>query len=990
MKSVKIAAVILALSFLYQTMSATTTMAINPADFNPGRIIDDEVFYNKDGFGSVGEIQDFLNAHVPACDTWGTQPSGYGNLNRAQYLQQIKGWPGPPYVCLNNYHENPDTNVTSFEKGGGWFEGGLSAAQIIYSAAQQYRINPKVLLVTLRKESLNLFGDSFPMKSQYKYSMGYACPDSGPNYSANCNNDKAGFYKQMMTAAWQLRYYNDYMGTYNFAPGRWNTIQYAPNPGCGTKDVYIQNYATASLYIYTPYVPNDAALNAYPGEAPCGAYGNRNFWFIWQEWFGSTYGKVESSGVNVQADGVGQRFTNADTRISFTIKNITRQVFSYEKVGVAIRGSNGENLDPGWDSNVTLQPGQEYTYTRTVRVSAEGKYVVSSGSLENGIWKGCTFDKSEALCSEQKLFQAPVLVTKNPFIVDQKTGLETTDIRQMRSYKAGYSVKNTSNTYSVRLGRLMLGGRTQNGENRDLAQMTIGTLKPDAQVDYSASMKLNDPVGTRYKFFTSSTRNDGESYDDISWVSASPNISESSISRPGVSLTQGISVTDLVKNGRSHVTMRIKNFQDTPVDLGRIGVSIRGPQGQNADPDWQRIEQLRPDEEYLYNAPFSSSVEGDWKITYGHTDANYSNWDTVYPTDERAGAVRSVTKNASDSVRITQGPAVTGVVHVNEKTTVTMKVKNSSATPVDVGRIGVSIRGPQGQNMDPLWQRVDSLSNEELVYSATFTPDSTGDWRIAYGHSTSDFSRWDSEYPLSNSDLVRRSMIINVKDSVVMTQGPILPASVHVGEPTEITMKFKNFSSQPVDIGRIGVSVRGPQGQNADPLWQRVDSLQPGEMTYIATIVPEVPGTWRIAFGHASVDYTRWDDIYPMNDTDAVKRSITVDVKPQVTIVGGITTEKIANNEHMITMKLKNFGKTEKKIGLFGIGARDPKGANYDPLWVDPIIKAGETYEYKTTLVLDKNGTWNLGVGNLSSEGWTDRLPVSEVDTIKRTATITY
>lgn len=267
---------------------SSTARAINPAGFDPGRIIDDAVFYDPGGMGGVSDIQNFLNAHVPSCDTNGTRASGYGNLTNAQYAQQIKGWPGPPYACLNNYHENPTTGETSFEKGGGAFSGGQSAAQIIYNASQDYRINPKVLLVFLRKESLNLFSDSWPMKSQYKYAMGYACPDSGPNYSANCDGSKGGFLKQVRYAAWQLRQYYNNMDQYNYAPGRWNTIQYSPNPSCGTKDVYIQNYATASLYIYTPYVPNDAALRAYPGTANCGAYGNRNFWFFWQEWFGST------------------------------------------------------------------------------------------------------------------------------------------------------------------------------------------------------------------------------------------------------------------------------------------------------------------------------------------------------------------------------------------------------------------------------------------------------------------------------------------------------------------------------------------------------------------------------------------------------------------------------------------------------------------------------------------------------------------------------
>jgi len=271
-----------------QLFMGSTSFAVNTADFDPGRIIDDGIFYNKDSM-SLNDIQAFLNAHVPTCDTWGTQPSGYGNLTDAQYAQQVMGWPGPPYVCLNNYYENPSTGQTSFEMGGGAFSGGLSAAQIIYNAAQQYSINPKVLLVTIRKESLNLFSDSWPMKSQYAYAMGYACPDSGPNNSANCNANYAGFYNQVTKSAWQLRYYYDHMGSYNYAPGRYNTIQYSTDPSCGTANIYIKNYATASLYIYTPYTPNQASLNAYPGTAPCGSYGNRNFWYIWQEWFGTTY-----------------------------------------------------------------------------------------------------------------------------------------------------------------------------------------------------------------------------------------------------------------------------------------------------------------------------------------------------------------------------------------------------------------------------------------------------------------------------------------------------------------------------------------------------------------------------------------------------------------------------------------------------------------------------------------------------------------------------
>ena len=86
-------------------------------------------------------------------------------------------------------------------------------------------------------------------------------------------------------AAWQLKYYKDHPNDYRYSLG-WNNIQYSPNLACGTKRVNIENIATLSLYIYTPYTPNDGALANYPGTSHCGAYGNRNFYMFFREWFG--------------------------------------------------------------------------------------------------------------------------------------------------------------------------------------------------------------------------------------------------------------------------------------------------------------------------------------------------------------------------------------------------------------------------------------------------------------------------------------------------------------------------------------------------------------------------------------------------------------------------------------------------------------------------------------------------------------------------------
>ena len=197
--------------------------AVSAADFNAGNIIDDSVFYNKNAM-TADQIQAFLNNLMPNCYPYGQSA--------------VSGFT-PPYVCLKDYHENITTGETSFEKGGGAFSGGTSAAQIIYNAAQEYGINPQVLLVLLKKESLGpLTSDTWPVKSQYKFAMGYACPDSGPDNTANCDSSKSGFYKQIRAAAWQLKYYKDHPNDYRYRIG-WNDIQYSPNTACGTKRVNI-------------------------------------------------------------------------------------------------------------------------------------------------------------------------------------------------------------------------------------------------------------------------------------------------------------------------------------------------------------------------------------------------------------------------------------------------------------------------------------------------------------------------------------------------------------------------------------------------------------------------------------------------------------------------------------------------------------------------------------------------------------------------------
>ena len=253
----------------------TPAEAANAHDFNPGNIISDANFYNSDAM-SAAEVQAFLNAKVPRC-TIGDPGRGAGSVWGSTTIA---------YSCLKNFSMTTASIPANAYCGAYAGRAGETSAQIIAKVGKACGISQRVLLITLEKEQ-SLVTDSWPTVRQFDVATGYACPDSGPGGTANCNSAYFGFSTQVYYAAWQLKVYRAHIDSYRYKPFQVNTIQWHPNIGCGTSQVYIENWATASLYIYTPYRPNQAALDAGWGTGDaCSTYGNRNFFLFYSEWFG--------------------------------------------------------------------------------------------------------------------------------------------------------------------------------------------------------------------------------------------------------------------------------------------------------------------------------------------------------------------------------------------------------------------------------------------------------------------------------------------------------------------------------------------------------------------------------------------------------------------------------------------------------------------------------------------------------------------------------
>jgi hypothetical protein len=317
MRLIKITLVALLLfTPVFTILSVEKATALSGSDFQAGRIIDDEIFYNNDSM-STQEIQIFLESKVPNCDTDGTQP--YAGTTRAAYGTS-RGYP-PPYICLKDFTQATtafDAQANICNEYGGDIK---TSAEVIKDVADACGINPQVLIVMLEREQ-SLITDDSPWERQYQYAMGVGCPDSAP-----CNPEFIGFSNQVYNAAKLFKRYATYPQWFNIRAGQNNYITYHPNPSCGGSDVFIENQATANLYNFNPYQPNQASLDSFDGTGDsCSTYGNRNFWRLFNEWFGSTLVQSIAPTVSFEVNGQEDSTTidyDSTVTLSWSSENAT-------------------------------------------------------------------------------------------------------------------------------------------------------------------------------------------------------------------------------------------------------------------------------------------------------------------------------------------------------------------------------------------------------------------------------------------------------------------------------------------------------------------------------------------------------------------------------------------------------------------------------------------------------------------------------------------
>ena len=480
-------ALITVTSSTYALFSNQTAQAVSPSDWRPGRIIDDAVFYNKNSM-STAQIQDFLNAKVPNCNRWRS------TTNTANQ---------PPYTCLKEYQENTTTkenNIGRFNSNGTPYQvpGGKSAAQIIWEVGQQYGINPQVLIVMLQKEQ-SLITDDWPWRVQYQKAMGYACPDTAP-----CDTQYYGFYNQVSSAAWQMKRYIAYPNSYNFKAGVTRNILWSPNTSCGSSPVYIENAATAALYNYTPYQPNGAALNNMYGTGDgCSAYGNRNFWRYFNDWFGS--GSVFNGSIELKGDystSVGnQAIAGSLISAEYSVTNNASYPVFVGGLGICAR-NNGINNDFGFDNSVTIPAYSTIKISKSKVITQPGilKIFVCSYNESLGGWASDIYPYNYTNAPRGSVTE----IITNPAIVTPLT-ISPANPTLGQQVTATFTIQNNS-SQPVNLPAIGVAARDPQGNNVGFPSDVNVTIPANSTYTYSKSRVFSSNPGN-YRYWITSLKN---------------------------------------------------------------------------------------------------------------------------------------------------------------------------------------------------------------------------------------------------------------------------------------------------------------------------------------------------------------------------------------------------------------------------------------------------------------------------------------------------
>lgn len=838
--------------------------ALSGADWQVGNIADDNLFFRTSEL-SPNDIQALLISKVPSCDTWGSQ--AYGGTTRASYAAS-RGY-STPFTCLKDYSQNvqgkaADAYCSTIASGT------KSAAVILYEVSNACGINSKVLVDMLEKEQ-GLVSDDWPWSIQYRSAMGYGCPDTAP-----CDAEYYGFFNQVYNAARQFKVYRNNSTSYRYRAFQFNFIQWSPDGNCGGSSVYIHNYATAGLYNYTPYQPNQAALNNLYGSGDnCSAYGNRNFWRLYNDWFGSTRlynaNATLASGLSITKPSSGT-YQHETIQASYQIRNTANYSIYVGGVGICAR-HNGQNYDFGFLNNLSLNANQILTVSFSKKITTPGnlRVFICSYNENVGGWAGERYPYDDGT----KPRYADLMVSPNPVVISP-ISLTPSSPLAGQSTTASMTLQNLS-SQPISIHYPLFTARDNKGTNVDFPADSIFTIPAQASVTYQKARSFPN-TGSYSVGIASNIDGQWNNSYPVSSQGVSRVMSFVALDNPLLSTPPSLSPASPASGQNTTASFQVVNNAPNAVTIPQIFLAVRDQNGSVVDFPSDFNVTIPANSTYTYSKTRSFTAVGSYQAFI----ATYRNnaWDNNYPVLLNSTVSRKTAFTVKDNPIISSGLSISPAEPVQGDTvTALFSIRNDSEQPVSWGMVLVGARDPQGAIVDfPAETNITIPPHQTYAYNRSIHLKKSGTYSF-FITSLKD-GRWTNSYPSSSDPSVTRRLTPNVRANPVITTGLATnPSQLTVNQTVTATFTVQNLSNNPMNTGLAIVAARDPLGRNVDfPGTANMTIPAKSSVAYSASRTFTMAGEYSLFISHYYDD--RWSNAYPSSIDGAIVRSAIVRVLP--------------------------------------------------------------------------------------------------------------
>lgn len=438
----------------------------------------------------------------------------------------------------------------------------------------------------------------------------------------------------MREGAELLRYYLDNMNQPWWSykkPGNNYILWNVQNTGCGGSNVFIETKATAALYTYTPYQPNQAALNNLYGTGDgCSAYGNRNFWRIFHDWFSSPYrlnGTINLS-QGLTLSGSGTRYVGDTITATYEVENTATYDVYVGGLGICGR-LNGQYYDFGFIHHNAIAANSKKIISFTKTLDTTGSLTVFMCSYYEGIG-GWASDRYPYDPTNSMSRQTTVGIADNPVISSGITFSPTAPgIHQ--PVTANISITNSSNG-AVNVGSMTIAARDGYGRNVDFPIQNDLIIPANSSRTFSWTRSFITPGP--HTFFVAN-------WNGV-WTTTYPKSAGASIERQksivisdNPLISSGITITTPTPTAGSPVeaTITFRNTSGSDINTGPMVIAARNAAGQNVD--FSETAVIIP--------AATGTTPGTRTITWSRTFAtpgtynlfvahwHGAGWDTIYP-----------------------------------------------------------------------------------------------------------------------------------------------------------------------------------------------------------------------------------------------------------------------------------------------------------------------------------------------------------------------